>query len=637
MMAVPKRWLALSRIPIALVGVALFFHGYNRFILNASLQNLKTSLNVLNATSGVGQAEAALLLVDQAVLNQMVSAEMDLEALTTLQYAHGTLSTDALERPVKDVQMVLDTLAEGQALKRPGILTAADGVVTTLQGAFKQAALLPNRIFRGNLSPEIDSERLQKAIRTERMGLFSEALQMYRGLLKSYPRYAGRTGLKLRAAHLAERLNSPDEAWRFYREVLRQTDKTEEAAAAEQALERLRLAQKKKREVKILEERLQKTPIGLERQRSAFELGGILIQIQAFEKAAEVFRQAHLADPKGELAPISKFKGGWCLRSSGQLEEAFKTFAALVQQDPKSPWALASYSQIAEIYKATGDLASAAKIYEEQLAKSTDDALTAAVLLQTGSTYLFDLNNPRKAQVYFDMLTLNFPASPFSSKGQAIFQTQAPEAASPSQRAPPRPSAPAVSTPVTKPEEPFLPAPGAALSENAPVMTWLSEFLPIFVDVFVDKLAQYMQLTGSKELTRRYTEEEFRELVVRRVQERFPGKFRDVVAKIRPDGFLGSGTLRLGSETFSIRARVGIVVVAERPHALIREVKVGNLTLPDPLLRTLEKRVNASIDQGDYPLRIKKYDLKEGHALITVELDTLDPQQTTTSSKELLG
>ena len=636
-MALSKQWLFTLRIIGALGGVALFLNLYNQFILNRNLQNLKTTLGVLNTAAGAGQAEAALLLVDQSVLAQMASAQVDLKMLTTLQYTQGTLGTATLQRPVKDAQMALDTLAEEEALKRAGVLIAADSVVTGLQGLLKQAALLPHRIFRGRLSPEMDAARLEKAIRTERMGLFQEAARMYEALLKEYPRYIERTGLKLRAARVYERLQDFPQAKRLYREVLRETVRPEEASAVQLALGKLGLSRSKATQAKRLEEKLRKTTKAPDRQKVAFELGGVRIELQAWEKAAQAFQEAALAHPGGELDTLSRFKEGWCLRSAGRLEEAFKTFTGLIQEDPKSPWAVAAYSQIAEIYKATGDFAAAAKVYEEQLAKSKDDALTAAILLQVGSTYLFDLNLPRKAQVYYDMLTLNFPASPFSAKGQALLEAEALQVASVPRRRPPPPAVPAPAAPATQAPEPFLPATGKVLSEDTPVMTWLSEFLPIFVDVFVDRLARYMQLTGVKELTRRYTEEEFRELVVRRVQERFPGKLRDISTKIKPDGFLGSGTLKLGSETFAIRARVGIGVVKERPHAFIREVRVGNLTIPDPLLRTLEKRVNSAIDQGDYPLKVKKYELKDGHALISVELEELDRGETNAPSKELLG
>lgn len=620
-MAVSRQQLFILRLGLALVGTVFLLNLYNRFILNANLQNLKTTLSALNTASGVGEAEAALLMVDQSILTQMASSEVDLKTLTTLQYAQGTLGADTLERPVKDAQVALDTLAEEEATKRSGVLAASDGVATGLVEIFKQVTFLPHRLFQGKRSSEIDTAQLEKAIRTERQGLFQEAIQMYQELLKNYPRYIGRTGLKLRAARLYERLQAFDEAKRLYRQVSWETDKPEEMTAAQLALENLGRSRAAMGQAQQLERSLSKTQKAEDRQRIAFRLGGAQIELRSWEKAARAFHEAALSNPEGELASVSKFKEGWCLKSAGRLEEAFKTFEMLVRQDPKSRWALAAYSQIAEIYKATGDFATAAKVYEEQLAKSKDDALTAAILLQAGSTYLFDLNSPRKAQVYFDMLTLNFPASPFSLKGQAILQTEAPQVASTPRRAPPTAPHPAPSTSATKPTEPFLPAQGVAISENAPVMTWLSEFLPIFVDVFVERLARYMQTTGAKELTRRYTEQEFQELVLRRVQERFPGKVRDISTKIQPDGFVGSGSLRLGSETFPIRARIGIGVVKERPHALIREVRVGNLTIPDPLLRTLEKRVNATIDQGDYPLKIKRYELKEGHALISVELE----------------
>jgi len=93
-----------------------------------------------------------------------------------------------------------------------------------------------------------------------------------------------------------------------------------------------------------------------------------------------------------------------------------------------------------------------------------------------------------------------------------------------------------------------------------------------------------------------------------------------VATEIHADGFVGAGTLAVGPLKFTIRAKVGIVVRNHRPHTVIREILVGKIALPEPLLRYLENRINQNIDRSRYPLKVKEYELREGYALISVEL-----------------
>ena len=112
--------------------------------------------------------------------------------------------------------------------------------------------------------------------------------------------------------------------------------------------------------------------------------------------------------------------------------------------------------------------------------------------------------------------------------------------------------------------------------------------------------------------------------MVRRVQEKFPGQVTDVNTEIHEEGFIGSGTVKIGPLAFAVKARIGIKVKDDRPFTSIYEIKVGPLSLPGPLLRYLETRVNATIERAKYPIRVKQYELREGYAIISVELMEAD-------------
>jgi hypothetical protein len=179
---------------------------------------------------------------------------------------------------------------------------------------------------------------------------------------------------------------------------------------------------------------------------------------------------------------------------------------------------------------------------------------------------------------------------------------------------------PGVVTPGGRPAPPPPQAGGNLFAQGSPLINWLENFLPVFVSVFTDRLSKYMGAVGEKELARRFTEAEFGELVVREVQRRFPGQVTGIQTKIHPDGFVGSGNVHLGMLKFPVEARLGILVQNARPHAVIQGVKIGRIPLPEALLKFLEIRVNATIDQAKSPLRVKEYRLNEGYAWISVEM-----------------
>ncbi len=614
-----RRWLTLLRIPLALLGIFLFFGLYNRYLVDTNLKNLKSSLSILSSASGVGQAEAALVLVDQALNAQMAQEDLDLQNLTTLQYAQGTLAFGERTRPVADAQAMLSILEEERLLSRPGMLSALDGMVAGVQGAWKRTALLPRQVLGGALSPTLDEARLAEGIRLEGTGHLEEAAQRFEAILKEYPNYQGRVALKLRLGSLYQKMQNMDRARRLYQEALGQARSLSEADTARLMLQQFSEIQNQRKEIRAREARLAKTVNPVERQEIAFALGSAWIRLSDFPRAAAAFHEAVLADRKGRLALPSRFKEAWCLRYSGRIEESLTQFLEIARQNPKSNWAATAYQQIAEIYRAAGDNMGAAQTYEQAIAQGKEDAVTAVLYMQTGSTYQYDVKDLQKAEQFFREAQMKYPASAFSGVQQK--QAEIERKAGRDSSAPETPtSAPAAATTETGASQPPPSLTAAALSEGSPLINWMEGFLPVFVDVFADRLAKYMAAAGETSLTRRFTDMEFRDLVARHVQQRFPGQVSELQARIHPDGFVGTGTVRLGLLTFPMKLRVGVAVVNEKPNAILHELTVGKFPLPKPLLSYLEKRVNASVQKSRYPLKVKQYDLREGYALISVEL-----------------
>ncbi|MCM8794478.1 MAG: tetratricopeptide repeat protein [Candidatus Omnitrophica bacterium] len=618
-MASSRQWLIRLRIPAAVVLVAGLLVLYNRFILNANLQNLKTSLYLMDSATGVGQAEVALLLVDQTLVEEISRENINLKTVATLQYAQGTLAASDLQRPVDDAQILVASLAEDQAVSRPALLATLDGIATGVQSVLTKIQLLPRQIVSKPADSQIDPVLLEKAAKQEQLGLFPEAAKIYEQLLEAYPLYKGRAVLRLRLGYLYQKERQFDRAEALYRQALAQAVAAEEAATARQMLLQLDKAKKVEWEAKRLEQEMEILPPGVKRQETAYRLGTAFLQLYAMDQASSAFKEAVDAYPGGDLTLPALFKEAWCLRAAGRFEEAFRKFQNIIQGHPGTEWATASYQQIAEFYRATGDHEEAARSYQQAIRESQDPAYTALLHAFTGSLYLYDVKNPEAAATSFEILKTMFPASAYSAMDQQINRIRTEKGLEPLAVQLRPDAATALGRPDISPDTAQFPT-QLSLEAGGPVVSWLEKFLPVFVEVFMDRLAKYMEVTGTPKLTRRYTETEFRELVLSRVQQRYVDQVREVDVKIRPDGFVGSGKVKLGILVFPLEARIGVFVKDEIPHAQVHEVKIGNLSVPENILKILEDKTNLIIESGQYPLRIKQYELREGYALISVEL-----------------
>ncbi|PIQ82708.1 MAG: hypothetical protein COV76_02190 [Candidatus Omnitrophica bacterium CG11_big_fil_rev_8_21_14_0_20_64_10] len=588
-----QRFLLWLRIPVVLVGLGLALGLYNRFLVDANLQTLETSLSILESADNVGQAEAALILVDQALVTAMSQEEQQLQNVVNLQYSEGTLAPGRPDRPVADTHAMVAMAMESASGKRRETKATLDALAGQAQELFQKAIILPRRLKAGRLTDETDPVRLAEADRLERTGNIRGAVRILEELLELFPDYEKRATLRLRLGYLYQKTQALDEAEAAYQAAADQALSTPEIQAAGQALRNLQVVRQGQSEVPVLEQRFSVLSAGPGKAKAAHRLGSALLRIHDLKEAAEKFALCRALDPDGKLAQAAQFKQGWCLKSLGQWEAAEKLFGELIEADPKGKWGAAARLQLAEMDKTIGNVDSALQRYETALQQTEDKAFASIILAHAGSTYLIDKNDPATAQRYFQELSKTYPASPSSTIENRI-RKQLTGRKGPS---------------------PLAVAPSA----SNPLLNWLEGTLPLVVEVFAQRLTRYMEVVDETEMERRFTEAEFKELVIRRVEEQFPGQLTQIEVRITPDGYVGSTQVNLGVLKFKVSGRAGITVINERPHAVIHEMQIGNLSVPEPLFKLLERRVNEEIDKLRLSIRVIRYELYDGYALIRVE------------------
>ena len=159
-----------------------------------------------------------------------------------------------------------------------------------------------------------------------------------------------------------------------------------------------------------------------------------------------------------------------------------------------------------------------------------------------------------------------------------------------------------------------------SVESGSPLMTRMEQLLPVFVQVFDERLALLIEAVGEDHLTRKYTDAEFQDMVVQRVKEMLPGQLSDIAVQIHPDGIVGKGTARVESRSIPVQVRARVTVANDRLHLIFEEVQVGNRTAPEEVRKLLETHVNEKLDRLKLLLKIKWVNLGEGWALLSVEL-----------------
>lgn len=580
----PQAW-RRARLSLQMAAVflplAVFFLVYNRVVVDVNLHNLKLALRVLGRADAVSRAEAAMTLIDQNLLYSVASADSPPTEVAALQYARGVAAGDP-GRLVEDAQAMVSMIVARRVEARGGFVDTLDELNGAVQGAVQRVLLMPRFLLRAEkLSDQIDLDRLTQAVQDERLGEFARAEALYQSLLRDYPAYTGRGDLQLRLGYLYHRQRLMASAERLYQQVLRQSPDPVEIGIARQLLARLRQAQRGAAQAAELSRRLGQTVEPAPRQQLAFDLGALRMQLFDLDGAIESFRVSAAAQPGTPLAAQALFRRAWCLKYLGRYDEALRAFQSLTRLAPGVPVTTLAYTQIADAYRATGQYEAAAESLEAAVGQAQDQALAAMLTAQVGSLYLLDLNQPDQADAYFRRVAERFPASAVSTIQQTIQQFQ-----------------------VAKRLSRVGPARAGA---GTPVLGRLETAIPAFVEVFAERMAQYLRSTGETTHARVLTEQDFHRLVVRRVQERFPNQFSDIQMTIAPDGFHGSCAVRVGVLWFPVAGQARVPLTAGRPHVELAALRVGPIPIPEAIRQVLEARVNAAIDQARLPLRVERF------------------------------
>lgn len=597
-----QQWWLWARIPLALLPIAIFFVVYNQVVVDVNLRQLQLSLKVLSRADAVGKAEAAMTLIDHNLLTSMAGAERNPTETVALQYAAGVLQSDP-RRAVEDAQTMVSTIAARKTEARGAVRGALDDANTAVEEMVDRIRLFPRQVFQqGRTTGRINVRRMVAAVEAERVGDLAKAEQLYRRLLEQFPTAQGRMGLKLRLAHLYSRQRSLLSAEQMYREVLAETTDVTESQIAQLLLAEIQRARQESGEVPALQRHVAQAVTAGERQRTLFDLGAAQMRLSDFDEAAQTFALAAEADPATPVAAQAQFRRAWCFKSLGRHAAAIPLLQQVTHMVGGAALTSLAQSQIADSYRAMGQLDASAESLEAAASSTKDPALAAMLTAQVGAVQLIDLHQTDAAEASFRRLQQAFPASAVSGAQQTMqqFQAQKTELRNAAQGGPGGP----------------------------PVVGWLEMALPTFAETFATRVADAMQASGKTMWTRRLTDEDFQRQVLKRLRERFPGKLDRVQFRLRTEGLEGSMMVRAGTVWVPVSGQMVVTPVEGRLHVQTTHLAVGHVPVPTVLCQVLDGRINQAIDQLELSVQITQFEMHEGTVDVHVEFSALEKQVT---------
>ncbi|MBL7132104.1 MAG: hypothetical protein ISS45_12015 [Candidatus Omnitrophica bacterium] len=184
----------IIRISLVFAASTIFFLGYNRFLVDHSLNNLKLALGDVKKN----QLEGVSKILAQTVIEELTKTDPEIETYMALEYAKNVVSSHEKGRSLNDVKLMMQDIIKKKEQKRGRVLNVLDNISNTtvralrLQPGIKKIAMKREKIERRVIDFK-DLERrypvlkqYKDAVKNREAGNYEEAAKIYLEIAKNY-------------------------------------------------------------------------------------------------------------------------------------------------------------------------------------------------------------------------------------------------------------------------------------------------------------------------------------------------------------------------------------------------------------------------------------------------------------------
>jgi len=396
-----------AKLVIFLFAIGIFFFFYNAFLVDRSIESLRFSLSNVETAEAATSASYIAPLMQIQFINELSRTKFDADLSMALEYSSDALGFSAEDRPLDDVISVTKETIMQKELKRNIFFRLLDKV----NHFFRSLVVKFLRLKKTQKKAQkIDKGVLKNISMLEDKGDFYLAIKAYEEAIAEFPGYYETPSLMIRLGYLLHKTDRTKDAESLYREVIKRFKQTPEEKTARMLLDELSNKEKVDSKAdKILQKAL--TEVDREAQQQLYyESGLIRMSVLNLKGARESFIKAIAIVPDNILAEGAYLRLGICEKLLGNMEASFSAFKKLYDLTKDSRLKAQMYYEIAQNQRLRGEYKEAAASSNRAISECEDRNIMPILMLQLGTTYLFDLKDFLSAKEVFEKLRNDFPA-----------------------------------------------------------------------------------------------------------------------------------------------------------------------------------------------------------------------------------
>jgi len=285
---------------VVIAAAVIFFLGYNAYLVDYSLLNLKIVLDKTADIKTITDAKRLASVLDYSILTEVGSSELQSSNISRIELAKDMLANLKDVNQLKDVKFFLAAAIKEKEEKKPAILVAMNNIgriFAPLGAKFSEAKLESRATYLRNYIRTLEDKTKQQEAYYELANVYTKLLQFDKA------KEAFKAAIALDPGTILAQKCSFNLAWNEkYRGNFDEAAKQFESLSRESA----------NKEIKSFSE---------------YQLADSLKKKGEYEKAAEIFQGIGKKYPREEFAQLATFQSGYInLYDITDLENAKKVF-----------------------------------------------------------------------------------------------------------------------------------------------------------------------------------------------------------------------------------------------------------------------------------------------------------------------
>lgn len=409
---------------MAVVAVS-FFSFYNMFLIDQTLEGLRYSLEETVRAYDIRDVDGLDMLISKAISKEIAPRAIKSRAsIVHLEFANSIIESGKSFRQLGHMKVALNTAIREKEKERGTVLTFFDRLNRPVREGVLHLGYLVRTFFKPKPLPpeievplELDLDLFEEFRLLGKGKNLQELMSNYSNFIASYPEY-GKIGLvKLRLAYTYQRLGEYGAAIDLYREIEKEYATKKEAKIAQVFLVTLEKKNTLLKKINglLIRSREISTGDAEEKQKIFYDIGMVYMELFNMKEAAKFFSRAVSVNPGSHMATKSQYNAAWLARQNKDYETSQAMFSQLISENPGDDLVFDSLYQMGAIYHAGGNY----EKFVELALRLADDykqypVIASLCLFQAGVSYMYDLNDPEKANEIFARLLKEYPGTPYA-------------------------------------------------------------------------------------------------------------------------------------------------------------------------------------------------------------------------------